>query len=86
MQTHTLSVLHNDALNLYQANSSPVIKNLREVTGVFSLLSFRNSNYNMITTKAKLATICDSLVLYLILQAMQNHTKFPTLLQCKRKK
>lgn len=40
----------------------------------------------MITTKAKLATICDYLVVYLISQAMQNHTKFLTLLQCKMKK
>lgn len=40
----------------------------------------------MITTKAKLATICDYLVVYLISQAMQNHTKFPILLQCKMEK
>lgn len=40
----------------------------------------------MITTKAKLATICDYLVAYLISQAMQNHTKFPILLQCKMEK
>lgn len=40
----------------------------------------------MITTKAKLATTCGYLVLYLTPQAMQNHTKFPTLLQCKKKK
>lgn len=46
----------------------------------------RNSDYNRITTKAKLATICDYLVLYLVPQAMQNHTKFPALLLCKRKK